>query len=281
MTSTVLELAISMMLLYLIISGFCSAIQEFVANWLRWRSSTLEDALKKMLRDPDAANKIYGHALAAGLWSPAWLRKNNPRKPSYIPSGTFARILLDLHNNQGLTKATSEIVVKLTQDVPNDFEKQRKALEKWFDDSMDRVSGSYKRKAHAYLWLIAVLVCAALNADTIGLSRLLWNDEALRQSVVSAATKYVKDYKPLQKPAATNTKDDKLDKKADGEKLKSGQNTPPKADCANSDAPSAPHQHDSAAEPPATPEDVKNTLNGVRTALNDSSLPLGWCDNDS
>jgi hypothetical protein len=134
MTSTVVELAISLMLLYLIISAFCSALQELVANTLRWRSSLLEEALGKLLRDPDVAKNIYGHALAAGLWSPAWFRKDNPRKPSYIPTDTFARILLDLHQTDGLKSGSSEIVQKLVKGVEQDFDKQRQAVEKWFDD---------------------------------------------------------------------------------------------------------------------------------------------------
>ena len=159
MTSTVLELAISLMLLFLIISGFCSALQELLANAMRWRSQTLEEALGRLLRDPDAGKKIYGLVLASGLWSKAWIRPDNPRKPSYVPSDTFARILLDLHSTQGgLAQGSTEVVTKLLQGAGNDFDKQRAVVEKWFDDSMDRVSGWYKRKAHAWLWVIAILV---------------------------------------------------------------------------------------------------------------------------
>lgn len=262
MTSTVLELAISLMLLYLIISGFCSALQEFVANTLRWRSKTLEQALGKLLRDPDAAKKIYGHALAAGLWSPAWIRKDNPRKPSYIPTDTFARILLDLHQGDKLAASSLEVVKALVQGVETDFAKQRAAVEKWFDDSMARVSGWYKRKAHAWLWLIAVVVCAVLNADTIGLARLLWNDEALRQSVVTAATTYVKenkkptadaakdkDQKPAAEPAATATLADDAKKTA--------------SDAGNSGS--------------ATESKAFENLKTARTELDKSGIPLGWC----
>jgi hypothetical protein len=46
-------------------------------------------------------------------------------------------------------------------------------------------------------------MCVVVNADTIGLARLLWNDEALRQSVVTAATTYVKENG--KKPTATAT----------------------------------------------------------------------------
>src|ERR1700675_1400912 len=150
MTSTVLELSISLVLLFLIISGFCSALQELVANTLRWRSKTLEEALGELLRDPEASKKIYAHPLAGGLWSPAWILKSNPRKPSYIPTDMFARILLDLYDDQKLAADSSEVVKKLVQGVEADFDKKRAAVEQWFDDSMNRVSGWYKRKAHAW-----------------------------------------------------------------------------------------------------------------------------------
>jgi hypothetical protein len=158
-----------------------------------------------------------------------------------------------------LAADSSEIVKKLVQGVEGDFEKKRKVVEKWFDDSMDRVSGWYKRKAHAWLWLVAVVVCGVLNADSIGLARLLWNDEALRQSVVTAATTYVKENK---KPTADTAQ--VKDKKVTGEPAQS----------ANDDKKTGPDAGTSGSTPDSKAFD---NLKYARQELDQSGIPLGWC----
>jgi hypothetical protein len=55
---------------------------------------------------------------------------------------------------------------------------------------MDGVSGWYKRKANAWLWVISALVCVALNADTISVGKILWNDPTVREAMSDAAKNY-------------------------------------------------------------------------------------------
>jgi hypothetical protein len=190
-TTTILEFAISLILFYLLLSGLCSALQELLSNALRWRGKQLETALGKLLRDTASTGKIFGHPVLAGLKSPRWLiwAESNP---SYIPTESFARALLDLHGSGALPEATNKVVDTLIKGEAN-FDKQRAAVEKWFDDSMNRVSGWYKRKAHAWLWGIALVVCLLVNADSLRLAQIFWNDEPLRQSLVAAATTTVKE----------------------------------------------------------------------------------------
>ena len=68
---------------------------------------------------------------------------------------------------------------------------QRK-LEKWFNDTMDRVSGWYKRRTQYCLLLIGLAMCYAGNINTIGITLWLWNGDAARNAVVAAATDYEK-----------------------------------------------------------------------------------------
>lgn len=56
----------------------------------------------------------------------------------------------------------------------------------WYDSSMDRVSGWYRRKVQLWLLLYAVLVSAALNLDTVAIARTLWQDKVVRDAVVAA-----------------------------------------------------------------------------------------------
>lgn len=62
----------------------------------------------------------------------------------------------------------------------------RVSIERWFDDTMDRVSGWYKRKAQLIILGLAVVICLALNVDTFTIANGLYRDTNLRASVVAA-----------------------------------------------------------------------------------------------
>jgi hypothetical protein len=63
----------------------------------------------------------------------------------------------------------------------------RTSIEKWFDDSMDRVSGWYKRKTQVIVIISAFVFCFALNVDTFVIANSLYQDTTLREAVVAAA----------------------------------------------------------------------------------------------
>ena len=63
----------------------------------------------------------------------------------------------------------------------------RTNVEKWFDGSMDRLSGWYKRRAQHMAFFIGIAVAIVLNGDTVLLAQQLWRDPALRTSLVAQA----------------------------------------------------------------------------------------------
>jgi hypothetical protein len=73
-----------------------------------------------------------------------------------------------------------------------DLSQARANIEQWFDSTMDRVSGRYKRHAQTVTLIVAAAVVILLNADTIMISKALTEDTALRQSLVAAAQEYAK-----------------------------------------------------------------------------------------
>jgi hypothetical protein len=62
-------------------------------------------------------------------------------------------------------------------------------LAAWYDSSMDRVSGWYKRRVQLILFFIGILAAVVLNIDAITTATRLMNDDALRDSVVALAKK--------------------------------------------------------------------------------------------
>jgi hypothetical protein len=146
-----------------------------------------------------------------------WWRK--PPYPSYVPSRTFVAALTDLARDAeaGLSEADekeadaarariagakedleralaafpnarlSEALLALYRSAGNDAAEFQRAAEQWFDDSMERVSGWYKRRVQLILFVIATVVILLLNADTLAAGRVLWRDDAVRAAVVKKA----------------------------------------------------------------------------------------------
>ncbi|MEP6920606.1 MAG: hypothetical protein ABI967_05725 [bacterium] len=110
--STVLEIAIGLIFIYLLLSLICSSLNEIVEGWLKNRSVKLEQGLRELLSDPDGTGfvqSLYAHPLINSLFRGAY----NPQHmtgttgffrrlfgrvylPSYIPPQNFALALMDI-----------------------------------------------------------------------------------------------------------------------------------------------------------------------------------------
>jgi hypothetical protein len=109
-------------------------------------------------------------------------------------------------NNNGQTTVTklrwaientpnSELPVRLKKPLlalatgaDNDINAFRLNLEKWYDDQMARVSGWYKRHVRYISLAIGLVLVIAFNVNVLTLTRSLYTDQALRDSVVTQAT---------------------------------------------------------------------------------------------
>lgn len=204
LNSSILDIALGMVFLFVLISLLCSAINEMLAQFLRMRAKNLEAGLMNLLQSGEGnklVEDLYKHPLINGL-------SKTGQKPSYIPPKSFTLALIDIvcgstgklpANNQSLIDAIEKqstiakteagrSIILLLHEAGDDFEKGRKNLENWYNDAMDRVGGWYKQKTQTIIFTIAFVVCAALNIDAIKISQTLWTDIALRQALVQAAS---------------------------------------------------------------------------------------------
>lgn len=331
--SSILEVAIGVVFVYLFISLICSAINEGIASLVNKRGSNLFDAVKNLLNDPKftgLAQQLYSHGLVDGISEGASDPSKVNRLPSYMPANIFSLALLDILRSKGLKESWSELVVQRKKELedattrlaanPSDdalkkivddaqatlvnaeaaakkadetatalanadaaakevkslkdltnfsaaSEKLRLALaqgrvlaaeypdpmgniqravaglpdghtkesllvlidkskfetplgpnlinvaqaqgerlqqniEQWFNDSMTRCGGWYKRWTQKVLLGIAIVVVVGANVDTLMLAKRFMRDNALRASIVTAAEE------TIQNDAANPTKDD-------------------------------------------------------------------------
>lgn len=217
-----LDLAIGLSFIFLLLSLLASAVQEAIAAVLALRAKTLEKGLRNMLAgSPDVASdevaKLYRHPLIRSLYKAGFGpfgKSDGLRLPSYIPPRGFALALVDTvapdltHTDErGKARDSHDViadlrtsleaaalppdvkaaVLKLLDRARGDIDAFRTSLEEWFDDTMARVSGWYKREAQLILAAIAVVVVLALNANAITIGQRLWEDVGLRTAVVQLA----------------------------------------------------------------------------------------------
>lgn len=78
-------------------------------------------------------------------------------------------------------------VLDLIEEGEGDIRAVRESVERWFDNAMDRMSGSYKRSVQRFLLLLSLLISAALNVDSIRIVDTLGRDASLRAALVAEA----------------------------------------------------------------------------------------------
>ena len=66
----------------------------------------------------------------------------------------------------------------------------RSNAEKWFDDTMDRASGWYKRSAQFWTFYLGLALALFFNLDSVDIATRLWVQPTLRHSLVQAAESY-------------------------------------------------------------------------------------------
>jgi hypothetical protein len=215
-----LEVVIGLTFVYFVLSLICSAVTESIASLNGWRAAKLELGIQNLLSGSDTvtkegealAKKVYDHPLVQALARPKTGKKagKKPPWPSYIPSRTFISALMDIGAAASLgEKAAAEAAVvdvdvqkaiaaipspkvqeallALYRDSKGDLESFRRHAEQWFDDSMQRVSGWYRRHVAIVLWVVGALVVVFLNVDTLRVANTLWRDPAARSAVVAQA----------------------------------------------------------------------------------------------
>jgi hypothetical protein len=78
-------------------------------------------------------------------------------------------------------------LITAIDDARGDLDKVRANLEQWFDSSMDRVSGWYKRRTQMWLFVIGAVLATSLNVNAITIANHLWADKAAREALVRQA----------------------------------------------------------------------------------------------
>ncbi len=211
MSSALIDVAIGLVVLYLVLSLICTAANEFVANVTSLRARTLAASIHQLVDEGTLLKRITDHGLIDGAGNIAKTKAG----PSYLSSTNFARALLASLTPDKPTPGVDDIK-KAIVDLPDsnikdslqavvaeagdDLTRLRNGVASWFDDAMDRVSGVYKRRIHWIGVAVGLLIAVALNADSVLVARTLWSDSSLRSELSQVASRIVSSGPDVDKP---------------------------------------------------------------------------------
>ncbi len=177
--------------------------------------------------DPKQAAELNVATVRGQIWSHVPVLKIvdkwfNVNLPAYIPAATFSTALIDVISPPDPSRArnlddvrraidnlppspTRQALMSLVADTQKDLDEFQLKVEGWFNDSMDRASGWYKKRAQNILLAIALVVTVLLNVDTINLAQSLWTNPMARQATEQLAQQYVDANKSGLKPSPVSS----------------------------------------------------------------------------
>lgn len=215
-----LDVVISLIFIFLLLSLIATAAQELYATKLNWRGRLLRQGLWELLLGNGPVDR-RGRCLFASLWAHALVtagRDNTARDPSYVSAQNLAVALIDVlvrgyeqvPEGQRLNVAVNdlptcparEMLLVLVARANGNTAALQAGIEAWFNQAMDRLSGSYKRSTQKFSIVFGLAVAVGLNVDTIGLARTLWTTPATSHAIADLAQRELPRFIPQTPPAA-------------------------------------------------------------------------------
>lgn len=225
----VLDVLVGLCFVFGLFSLLVSAATEVLMTLWAQRARTLVQAIRGLLPGDDLMRMLVQHPLVQGLGaaehdstSRGWFSKiwqklstvalsdgKRADFPSYLPSGVFADSLLHLLRSGGLRKGEvgrDDAMAVLIEDVQQPELRTtlqalhdsaldtgipfRLRLQQWFDDTMERASGWYKRLAHVVLFLVGFIMAIWLNVDALHIAGALSVNGDLRKTIATKAADF-------------------------------------------------------------------------------------------
>jgi uncharacterized protein YjbJ (UPF0337 family) len=225
----ILDLVIGMIFIYFLLSIISSSAVEMIMTAWRIRARVLGKWLTtifdKEIDKADGTKITLGQAIIDHC-AVAALSKTG-KAPSYIDAKNFTSAVLekltyDPANPKSIATNIDQIIdalnsttalsielqramlayayeskdtyTKLSGKVISEVEYFKSKVERWFDTSMDRITGTLKAKyARPFTLGVAILTAALLNADSISIAQYLYSNPEVRTKLAEQAYTAGKD----------------------------------------------------------------------------------------
>lgn len=192
----ILEVAIGLVMTWLIISVATSQIQEFFAELFGFRTSFLKRQVREMFGgDEKTVEEFYDHALIRPLQITTLFGVK--RKPAEIPGDIFAKAAVDVFFRIAKTNGKRTLLQAIDTLSPNvhpdamealgKLEEYRKNVQEWFEATMNKASDVYRRNITVTAFVIGIILAYFFNIDSLYITNKLWTQPTLRQAIVAQA----------------------------------------------------------------------------------------------
>ena len=200
----VLGVIFGLVFLYYVLSQIASSVTSWIGKMLQLSAQELRAGLSDLLGDSGMFEELMGHPWMEVLRPKAarWFSKSSRSlEVDWIPPETFANILSDVLAPKdpeddllgGIIKtvamlppgkAKTQLGTLVTMGVES-IEDFHTNVMTWFNDAMRGVSQVYAERMRRIVILIAFLLVAVGNLDSIAIGEALWCAPATRELVVS------------------------------------------------------------------------------------------------
>lgn len=217
----ILDLVVGVVFIFFLLSIICSSIVEMVLTIKKVRAEVLGQWLLHIFdtriinakkEEVPLGQEIMDHCAVTAL--------SDPKKaPSYIDTKNFVSALLDkiavysqlaspksideyIQSIESSTAISGELkrtfliyanevkdtISQITVKTTGAIEMFRSKVENWYDSNMDRLTGTLKQKyTRRFTFITAVIVTLLLNADTLEISKYLYNNPEMREKLAARA----------------------------------------------------------------------------------------------
>jgi len=205
----IIGVTIGIALVCLLLSILASHLQEIIASYSAQRATTLKTAVQNILSDAYLTRQFFTHPIiqSISLSRPQMLFNANDKKsssgPAYISAESFRKVLQFILTEKYAPSAQG--IGELIQNMPDnalqrslvtitlgaiDEPSRAAAIERWYNATMDRVGGLYKRNTQKILLLIGLALAITFNANLFHIANVLWNSPVARDQANALASQY-------------------------------------------------------------------------------------------
>jgi len=227
--SQAIETAIGLAVMFFILATAASATTETISRFMKKRSADLERTIKDMLsswisddversltkrkKRAEKAQEVRGEAdnfmrmfKGTSIWQAAEaaagrsLIQRKKMRNSYLSAKSFADAVHEVLTSQpaetlaeALPVSLGNRLAALQKEAKRGMLDVKAGLETWFDETMNRAEGAYKRWASLVLFFAGLSLAVLGNASTTDMAQDLWQNSATRQAVAAAAGNITSD----------------------------------------------------------------------------------------
>jgi len=213
-----LDIVISLVFLFLLLSLLASALQEIIASWLDLRGKYLEKGIDNILSGQNFEGRSGVQSLSDGFFGSVLFKKLYPPhikgKPDYLSSDSFVSILLQLiikhqHSTEPLTLASlktsvNEMPTGDVKELLQYYLKEARSVTQfkisvlnWYDEVMREVTGWYKRAAKKWLFAIGFILAIFFNVNTFSIYSHLEVNPEIASQIADQASGFVENERAI------------------------------------------------------------------------------------